>query len=70
MGKGSGGNRASTNLLRLSGLIFFFVGAFHVLRYFLQIELKVGNLEITYLGSLVLGGLILLLSAACFMNSR
>ncbi|MBI3315564.1 MAG: hypothetical protein HYZ87_01130 [Candidatus Omnitrophica bacterium] len=70
MGKGSGGGRATSNLLRLSGLIFFLVGAFHVLRYFLQIEFKVGTLEITYLGSLVIGCLLLALSVACFTNSR
>ena len=65
-----GGGKSTTNLLRLSGLIFAVVGTLHVLRYFLKVELKIGGFELTYLGSLIIGGLLLLLSAACFMNAK
>ena len=65
-----GGMKASTNLLRLSGIIFFLVGAFHVARYFLKIEMKIGGFEITHLGSLMLGALLLFLSVMCFWNAR
>ncbi len=69
MAKGGGG-RAATNLLRISGLLFGIGGSFHVLRYFTRFEFRVGGFELTYLGSLVIGSLLLFLSAACFLNSR
>ena len=66
----SGGGKNTTNLLRLSGMIFLGIGLFHVLRYFKEWEFRVAGFELTYLGSLILGGLLLLLSAGCFLNSR
>ena len=63
-------SKTAVNLLRVSGILFGLVGAFHVLRYFLKIELKVGGFEITTLGSLILGTLLLFLSLACFLNSK
>ena len=65
-----GGKQSSTNLLRLSGLIFGLVGSLHVIRYFAKWELRVGGFELTYLGSLIIGSLLFLLSVACFSNSR
>ncbi len=63
-------SKSATNLLRLSGLIFALGGSFHVLRYFLKWEFKVGALELTLQGSLLIGILAWVLSAACFLNSR
>ena len=51
-------------------MIFGLVGVFHISRYFLKMELRIGGFELTYLGSLILGGLLLLLSASCFINAR
>ncbi len=65
-----GGARSSTNLLRLSGIIFFIVGWFHVARYFLKIEMRIAGFELTILGSLILGVMLLFLSGACFWNAR
>lgn len=66
----SGSNRTITNLLRVSGLLFAFIGLFHVLRYFFQLELRVAGFEVTYLGSLIVGIFLIWLSIACFTNSR
>ncbi len=66
----SGGGKNTTNLLRISGILFLIVGSFHVLRYFKEWELKVAGFELTTLGSLIIGCLLLLLSLACFWNSR
>ena len=65
-----GVSTATSNLLRLSGLIFACVGSFHTLRYFFKWEFRVAGFELTYLGSLIVGCMLLSLSAACFMNSR
>ena len=62
--------RATQNLLRLSGLIFAVAGGFHVVRYFTEWEFSVGGFELTFLGSLIIGGFLFFLSAACFLNSR
>ncbi len=64
----SGGS--STNLLRLSGIIFAVVGSFHIARYFTKWELKIGSFELTPLGSLIIGVLILFLCVACFTNAK
>ena len=69
MAKGKGGS-ATTNLLRLSGMIFAVVGSFHVSRYFTKWDFKVGSFELTPLGSLIIGTLVLLLSIACFVNAK
>ena len=69
MAKNSGGKNTAS-LLRLSGIVFLIIGSFHVLRYFKGWEFKVAGFELTLLGSLILGGLLLLLSAACFWDSR
>ena len=61
----SGGK--TTNLLRISGLLFLFIGGYHVLRYF-GADLKF--VVLTRLGSLIYGALVLGLSAACFLDSR
>ena len=58
---------AISNLLRVSGLLFLFIGSYHVLRYF-GVDLKF--VVLTKLGSLIYGALVLLLSAACFVNSK
>ncbi len=65
-----GGGKNGGNLLRLSGLLFAIGGSFHVLRYFKGWEFKVGGFELTLIGSLIVGSLLLLLSAACFANSK
>ncbi|MBI3251850.1 MAG: hypothetical protein HYZ52_00825 [Candidatus Omnitrophica bacterium] len=64
------GGRTTTNLLRLSGMIYAAVGSFHVLRYFKGWEFRIGSFELTPLGSLLLGVFILSLSFACFSQSR
>ena len=64
MAKGSGKN---SNVLRISGIIFGFIGLYHVLRS-QGIELRF--IELTRMGSLIYGIAILVLSALCFMNSR
>lgn len=58
------------NLLRLSGMIFAVVGSFHVARYFTKWEFKVGGFELTPMGSLIIGSLVLLLSISCFANAK
>jgi len=65
-----GGGKSSTNLLRLSGILYGIIGFFHVSRYFTHWEFRVGGLELTALGSLIIGVLLLLLSFACFKSSR
>ncbi len=60
----------SKNLLRLSGIFFTIAGGFHVTRYFTKWEFMVGKLEVTPLGSLVIGIVILMLAFACFKDSR
>jgi uncharacterized protein YjeT (DUF2065 family) len=71
MGKSkSGGSHATNNLLRTSGILFLIIGAFHTLRYFLHFEFRVAGFELTYLGSLVVGILLLWLAISCFIQSR
>ncbi|MBI4353564.1 MAG: hypothetical protein HY593_06550 [Candidatus Omnitrophica bacterium] len=65
-----GGGKAAGNLLRLSGLIFSVAGSFHVLRYFFKWEFRVGGLELTPLGSLIVGCLLLFLAFNCFVASK
>ncbi len=60
----------SKNLLRLSGIFFTIAGGFHVTRYFTKWEFIVGKLEVTPLGSLIVGVILLLLAFACFRDSR
>jgi hypothetical protein len=65
MSKSGGKNTA--NLLRVSGILFLFIGGYHVLRY-AGVDLRFAVL--TKLGSLIYGALVLLLSASCFLSSR
>lgn len=65
-----GGSRTTVNLLRISGLLFGTAGIFHVLRYFTRLEFRVGGFELTPLGSLWIGLLLLFLSFSCFRSSR
>ena len=51
-------------------MIFAVVGSFHVARYFTKWDFKVGGFELTPLGSLIIGTLVLLLSIACFVNAK
>ena len=70
MAKKSGANRSTANLLRTSGILFLAVGSFHTLRYFFHFEFRVAGFELTYLGNLVAGLLLLWLSVSCFLESR
>ena len=65
MSKKSADKRTS-NLLRLSGIIFTMIGVFHVLRYFEIVR----RFDFTYTGSLIVGALLLLLALACFWQTR
>lgn len=65
MAKGGGG-KVTVNLLRVSGMVFAGIGAFHVLRYFGIVR----DFDFTLTGSLIVGGLLLLLSFACFNASK
>ena len=65
-----GGGKSSANLLRLSGIIFGIVGSFYIARYFGKWFFRIGSFELTYLGSLMIGALLVLLSIACFRNSK
>lgn len=65
-----GGGKTSTNLLRLSGILYGLAGTVHVSRYFLGFEFRIAGFELTLLGSLVAGCLLLLLSLVCFSNSK
>lgn len=60
----------SKNLLRLSGILFTIAGGFHITRYFTKWEFMVGKLEVTPLGSLIVGIVMLMLAFACFKDSR
>ncbi len=60
----------SKNLLRLSGIFFTIAGVFHVTRYFTKWEFMVGKLEVTPLGSLVVGIVMSMLAFACFKDSK
>ena len=60
----------SKNLLRLSGIFFAIAGGFHVTRYFTKWEFMVGKIEVTPLGSLIIGIVMGLLAFACFKDSR
>ena len=60
----------SKNLLRLSGMLYGVAGSFHIGRYFLKFAFRIGDFELTYAGSLVIGVLLALLSVACFMNAK
>ena len=62
--------KSSKNLLRISGIIFTFIGVFHVSRYFGRGFFHVGSFELTYLGSLILGTFLVLLALACFKESK
>ena len=64
MAKSTGGSK---NLLRISGIIFGFIGLYHVCR---SQGISLHFIELTRQGSLIYGILILLLSAFCFLNSR
>ena len=55
------------NLLRISGIWFGIIGAFHVLR---SQGISLQFIELTRQGSLIYGILVLVLSALCFLNSR
>ena len=68
MAKGSRKN--SKNLLRLSGIFFTLAGGFHVTRYFTKWEFRVGNFELTPLGSLIIGIVLLMLAFACFTDAK
>ena len=65
-----GGSTSKTNLLRLSGIIFGIMGSLHIARYFGWWLLRIGSFELTYLGSLFIGVLLVMLSVACFRNSK
>ena len=65
-----GGGKSTTNLLRLSGILFGIAGTFHIVRYFTRWEFRVGALELTALGSLIIGVLLAMLSITCFRNSN
>ena len=60
----------SKNLLRLSCIFFTIAGGFHIMRYFTKWEFIVGKLEVTPLGSLIVGVVMLMLAFACFKDSR
>ena len=60
----------SKNLLRLSGIFFTIAGGFHITRYFTKWEFMVGKFEVTPLGSLIVGIVMLMLAFACFKDSR
>ncbi|HTL70561.1 MAG TPA: hypothetical protein VL404_04635 [Candidatus Eisenbacteria bacterium] len=64
MGKSGGKN--STNLLRLSGMIFTVMGAFHVLRYFEIVR----SFDFTYFGSLLVGIFLLVIALLCMMEAK
>ena len=64
------GGKSTTNLLRISGIIFGIMGVLHISRYFTHWEFRVGGFELTYLGSLIIGVLVFLLSIACFKESK
>lgn len=67
MAKGSG---ATTNLLRLSGIIFGIGGSLHLLRYLTKDEFVLAKFHLTYLGSLFIGLLLVALSLSCFYNAK
>lgn len=69
MAKASGG-KSTTNLLRISGIIFGIGGSLHLLRYLTKDQFVLARFNLTYFGSLVVGGLLLFLSFSCFWNSR
>ena len=60
----------SKNLLRLSGIFFTIAGGFHITRYFTKWEFMVGKIEVTPLGSLIVGIVMGMLAFACFKDSR
>ena len=68
MAKGSA--KSTTNLLRLSGILYGTAGLFHIARYFTHWQFRVGLLELTLTGSLIIGILLALLSIACFNHSK
>ena len=69
MAKGASG-KSSTNLLRISGIIFGIGGTLHLLRYVTKDQFILARFQLTYFGSLVVGALLLFLSFSCFWNSR
>ncbi len=64
MAKGGGKN---SNILRVSGIFFGFIGVYHILR---SQGISLHFIELTRQGSLIYGILVLFLSAVCFLNSR
>ncbi len=66
MGKSGGKN--TNNLLRISGILFLAVGAFHTARFLLKSQLF--SVQLTYTGSLIVGVCLLFLAYGCFMESR
>lgn len=69
MAKGTSG-KSTTNLLRISGIIFGIGGSLHLLRYLTKEQFILARFNLTYFGSLVIGALLLFLSFSCFWNSR
>ncbi len=64
MAKSTAGGK---NILRISGILFGAIGIFHLLR---SQGINIQFVELTRMGSLVYGALILALSVVCFLNSR
>lgn len=69
MAKRSSGKNSIT-LLRVSGLLFAFTGLMHFWRYYRHWEFRIGSFELTPVGSLIAGILLLFLAGACFWNSK
>ena len=69
MAKASGG-KSATNLLRISGILFGTGGSLHLLRYLTKDEFVLAKFHLTYLGSLIIGLILVALSLACFYNSK
>lgn len=61
--------KSTANILRLSGLLFAAAATFHILRYFMGWDFRVGGFELTEAGSLILGTLVGVLSVLCFVES-
>ncbi|MEI8345550.1 MAG: hypothetical protein WCG06_05705 [Candidatus Omnitrophota bacterium] len=70
MGRRNTKSSGASNLLRVSGIIFALEGLFHVMRYYRQWDFKIAQFELTYFGSLLIGILLLVLSGACFLQSK
>jgi|GEM_PF-1184578 len=70
MAKSGGKSKDAVNLLRISGILFGCAGLFHALRYFRHWEFRVGGFELTEMGSLIAGILLIALSISCFNASK